>query len=84
MEIDKSDISKLVGREVRLKVNPVNGNGHVYYQGKLEKHIVNGWYVIYDPLMIYPDGTRIKTNGWKQIRPIDYGNVGLASAPKSR
>ncbi|MBW2977907.1 hypothetical protein KY331_03620 [Candidatus Woesearchaeota archaeon] len=70
MEFKEESINRLVGKIIRLRGESLNGNGHVYYQGELERFL--GGYIIRDPLKIYPDGTKKETGGWKHLLERDY------------
>ncbi len=80
MEHKPSDISGLVNRTVRIAV--VRGEDTVYYQGQLERKLFKGWYIINNPLVIYPDGTRKQRGGFKTFRERDLnGNVEVVNEP---
>ena len=72
------NIGNLVGRTVRLEDS--SGCG-VYYQGKLELHLMQGLYRIREPIKIYPDGRKEKQGGWRTVREKDFEEGRLSSLP---
>ena len=75
-----NDIGNLVGRTVRLR-RSISNKESVFYQGKLEKYLVPGWYKIHNPLVFYPDGTTKQEDGWRIVRERDFKEGRVTSLP---
>jgi hypothetical protein len=66
---EAKNIDSLVGRTIILESDSCIPGSPEYYQGKLERYVVG--HRIWEPLEVYPDGTKKKKKRFVTVRQSD-------------
>ena len=79
--MEAGSIERLVGKTIRIKVESSTSEEPKYYHGKLSRLALS--YRIWNPEIIYPDGTKEQIDGFRTVRQIDLdeGRVEVVNHP---